>query len=212
MAFRERDAAVIRFLIVPRGRGTEELSQMREGDEAALTGPLGNAWEAFLPPGAKRVALIGGGIGIAPLLAFARELSAPPEKSSPGFDFYAGFRTAFRDGEHCGFPGSLQGGGLVIATEDGSEGRKGRIPDFLEPAGYDAVFACGPESMLEAVAGRCKIPAEGGRTVPCFVSLERYMACGVGACLGCSVQTIKGGRRCCADGPVFPAEDIFFEN
>ncbi|MDR1899381.1 MAG: dihydroorotate dehydrogenase electron transfer subunit [Treponema sp.] len=213
MAYREKDAGLIRFLIAPRGRGTEELSQMREGEEAELTGPLGNAWGGFLPPEARRVALIGGGIGVAPLLAFAQELFAPPEGSpaSPGFDFYAGFRTAFRDDEERRrLLGSLRGKNLVIAAEDGGEGKKGRIPDFLEPAGYDAVFACGPEPMLRAAALRCETPARIGG-VPCFVSLERHMACGVGACLGCTVRSAGGNRRCCADGPIFPAAEVFLD-
>ena len=221
----ERDAGTVRFLIAPRGRGTEELSRMREGEEAELTGPLGNAWAAFLPPEAKHVALVGGGVGIAPLLAFARELSSPPKNLSPGFDFYAGFKTAapgngrFRRGEGAVSPverlvteAARDARQTVIATEDGSRGKKGLIPDFLEPADYDAVFACGPEAMLKALARRCKSSAENGRTVPCFVSLERRMACGVGACLGCTVQTIRGNRRCCADGPIFPVEEVFFED
>jgi NAD(P)H-flavin reductase len=216
-AFWERAAGTVRFLIAPRGRGTEELSRMGEGEEAELTGPLGNAWEAFLPPAAERIALVGGGAGAAPLLAFAGELAAPPEGASPGFrggvvDFYAGFRTAVGD-RLPGLSGFLRRGNLVIATEDGSQGKKGLIPDFLEPADYDAVFACGPEPMLRALARRCKAPAGGGRpAVPCFVSLERRMACGVGACLGCTVRTAGGSRRCCADGPIFPAEEVFFED
>jgi NAD(P)H-flavin reductase len=198
---------------------------MGEGEEAEVTGPLGNAWEGFLPPEAKRVALIAGGVGAAPLLAFARELSAPREKSSPGFDFYAGFKTAvpgnerFRRRRDAVSPvewlvtGAVQDARqTLIATEDGSQGKKGRIPDFLEPADYDAVFACGPEAMLKAVARRCKTPAKGGRAVPCFVSLERHMACGVGACLGCTVRTATGNRRCCADGPIFSAGDVFLED
>jgi NAD(P)H-flavin reductase len=205
---------------------------MKEGEEADLTGPLGNAWERFLPPGAKHIALVGGGIGIAPLLAFARELSAPPGGSSPGFDFYAGFRTAApgsggsRPGGAAVFPverlvaeAAPDARQTVIATEDGSQGKKGRIPDFLEPEDYDAVFACGPEAMLGAVARRCKAPGkrpadgtEDGRAVPCFVSLERHMACGVGACLGCTVRTLRGNRRCCADGPIFSVEEVFFED
>jgi NAD(P)H-flavin reductase len=222
-AFWERDAKTLRFLIAPRGRGTEELSLMKEGEEAELTGPLGNAWEAFLPSKAKRVALAGGGAGIAPLLAFAGELSAPPEGSSPGFDFYAGFRTAAPESGRLGrrrgavspverlvMEAAPAAGQTVIATEDGSAGKKGLIPDFLEPADYDAVFACGPEAMLKALARRCKSPAGG--PVPCFVSLERHMACGVGACLGCTVRTAAGNRRCCADGPIFPAEEVFFED
>jgi NAD(P)H-flavin reductase len=205
----------VRFFIARRGRGTEELADMALEEQAELSGPLGNAWGDFLPPAGKAIALIGGGIGVAPLLAFAAELAETPRP----FDFYAGFKTASLDeGRFRQKPGEfspakilVRGGAFnarqtIIATEDGSEGSKGLIPAFLDPAGYGAVYACGPEPMLKAAADICRKAA-----VPCFISLERRMACGVGACLGCTVQTVKGNRRCCADGPVFPAEDIHFD-
>jgi NAD(P)H-flavin reductase len=195
----------LRFLIALRGRGTEELSQMRIDEEAELIGPLGNCWEDFLPKTAHgaTIALIGGGIGVAPLEALAAVL---PRDS---FDFLAGFRTGFKNAEERNTllgPAALSSPQLIIATEDGSEGLKGRIPDFLNTAKYTAVYACGPEPMLKATAARCK---EAG--LPCFISMERRMACGAGACLGCTVQTVHGNRRCCADGPIFPAEEIIFD-
>jgi NAD(P)H-flavin reductase len=196
----------VRFLAARRGGGTAELLDMRPGEEAELTGPLGNGWGNFLPPAAGILALISGGVGIAPLLALAPELSG----AGRPFDFYAGFK----DAPSGGGPSPVRGlcaeispppRKLVLATEDGSEGRRGRIPDFFEPAAYRAVYACGPEPMLRAVAEKC---AAAG--VPCYISLERRMACGVGACLGCAVETSGGNRRCCADGPVFPGEEIYF--
>jgi NAD(P)H-flavin reductase len=198
-------------LIVLRGRGTIELKELRPGEFAALTGPLGNRWADFVNPEnrieygtkfhainddgeAKPIALIGGGIGIAPLAAYAAELPAGT------YDFYAGFRsTSF------GLEG-IAPRSLVVASEDGSEGSKGRIPDFLEAAKYRAVYVCGPEPMLRSSAAACK--AAG---VFCVISMERRMACGAGACLGCTVATVKGNRRCCADGPVFNAEEVLFE-
>ncbi|MDR3145063.1 MAG: dihydroorotate dehydrogenase electron transfer subunit [Treponema sp.] len=188
-----RTAGFVRFLIALRGRGTEDLAAMVPGEEAELTGPLGNAWgDMAVPAGPGPIALVGGGIGIAPLAAFAAELAEGT------FDLYAGFRSR---------PFGLEGlgGKPVIATEDGSEGSRGRIPDLVDPAAYRAVYACGPEPMLRAVAASCK--AAG---VPCFVGLERRMACGVGACLGCTVETAGGNRRCCVDGPVFDAGEVFF--
>jgi NAD(P)H-flavin reductase len=178
------------------------LAALRDGDEVELTGPLGNAWGDFLPPPGKPAALIGGGIGIAPLLAFAGEI---PEQ---GFDFYAGFRTLRGAEEREGLLGAVWSRARkgVIATEDGTAGSKGRIPDLLDPAGYAAVYACGPEPMLRAVAASAK---QAG--IPCFISLERHMACGVGACLGCTVRTARGNRRCCADGPIFNAEEVCFD-
>jgi NAD(P)H-flavin reductase len=136
---------------------------------------------------------MGGGIGIAPLAAFAAELA--PET----YDFYAGFRSA-----SFGL-GDLKPRSLVTAIEDDGGGLRGRIPDFLDPAKYRAVYACGPEPMLRAVAAAC-----GKAGVPCFISLERRMACGTGACLGCTVKTLGGNRRCCTDGPVFPAGELVF--
>ncbi|MDR2403256.1 MAG: dihydroorotate dehydrogenase electron transfer subunit [Spirochaetaceae bacterium] len=190
--FGSTSGGFLRFLIALRGRGTEDLAAMGRGEEAELTGPLGNAWgDMALPAGPGPVALVGGGIGIAPLAAFAAELAEGT------FDFYAGFKSR---------PFGLEGLSRkpVIATEDGSEGSCGRIPDFMDPAGYRAVYACGPEPMLQAVAASCSVAG-----VPCFVSLERRMACGVGACLGCTVETAGCNRRCCADGPIFSAGEVF---
>jgi NAD(P)H-flavin reductase len=202
----------VRFLVALRGRGTRELADMAFEDEAELTGPLGNSWGDFLPPGGA-LALVGGGIGTAPLLAFAGELAG-----ARTFDLYAGFKSASLDGRRFRQkPGILSPAETLvadaargarqtrIATEDGLAGHRGRIPGFFDPAGYGAVFACGPEPMLKAVAEKCRAAA-----VPCFVSLERRMACGVGACLGCTVETASGNRRCCADGPIFPAGEILF--
>jgi NAD(P)H-flavin reductase len=183
---------------------------LRVGEEAELTGPLGNSWPLELFPSGP-VALVSGGIGIAPLLALAAEIGRKPggivDESADYvvsknfvFDFYAGFRSG-------SFGQKLKARTLVLATEDGSEGKKGRVTDFFKPGGYKGVFACGPEPMLKKVANIC---ADGG--VPCFISVEKHMACGVGACLGCTVRTTGGNRRCCVDGPVFNAEELQFED
>jgi NAD(P)H-flavin reductase len=203
VAFRE--SGVLRFLIARRGKGTEELAAMRTGERAELSGPLGNAWGDFVTTGKRPIALIGGGIGVAPLTAFAAELNA----ALRSFDFYAGFRTRFSTEEaRYGLLGPADNSAqdIIIATDDGSEGRKGRIPDFLDPAQYGAVYVCGPEVMLRAVTARCHSAG-----VPCFISMERRMACGVGACLGCTVKTVHGNRRCCADGPIFNGEEVLFD-
>jgi NAD(P)H-flavin reductase len=204
---------------------------MHIGEIAELSGPLGNAWGDFagpvsgaIPSSAAPIALIGGGIGIAPLAAFAAELAADDAEQDLSkqvlFDFYAGLRTNFKNSEErfdiLG-PGALYAKNLIIATADGNrsknggESKKGRIPDFLDPAKYAAVFACGPEPMLKAVAAKCK---QAG--TPCFISRERRMACGVGACLGCAIKTtaVNGEpkvRHCCADGPIFNAEEVIFD-
>jgi NAD(P)H-flavin reductase len=207
----------VQFLVAARGRGTLELSEMGPGEYAQLIGPLGNAWEDFIPVinpngriNKKPVALVGGGMGIAPLEAIIAEYPYPYNN----FDFYAGFKTGFANKEEKnGILGPASEAesnpakgetGLIIATEDGSEGVKGLITDFVELKKYSAVCACGPEPMLRKIVEKCK-----AADVPCFVSLERRMACGVGACLGCTVKTVTGNRRCCADGPIFKAEDVF---
>ncbi|MDR2485677.1 MAG: dihydroorotate dehydrogenase electron transfer subunit [Treponema sp.] len=183
----------VHFLIAKRGRGTEELTRINPGERAELIGPLGNAWGDLLPNEGP-IALVGGGAGVAPMTAFAGELG------DRAYDFYGGFKSASFGLE------SVHPLSLIIAGEDGSAGRRGRISDFLEPAKYRAVYACGPEPMLKAVAGSCN---KAG--VPCFVSLERRMACGVGACLGCTIKTVWGSRRCCADGPIFNAAEVIFD-
>jgi NAD(P)H-flavin reductase len=136
---------------------------------------------------------VGGGIGIAPLAALGDELGG-------GFDLYAGFKS----GSYGLEPLRERADTLVIASEDGAEGRWGRVPDFVDYPRCSRVFACGPLPMLRAVAERC-----GAAGVPCYISMEASMACGVGACLGCTLKTVKGNRRCCADGPIFRAEEIF---
>jgi NAD(P)H-flavin reductase len=221
-------APALGFLVSVRGTGTKELSRMRAGDRAELTGPLGNAWADFPAgkiPAGRIPALAGGGAGIAPLLALAGELAG--NGTGRAFDFYAGFRESFAC-ENLPEEAFLARK-TVIAFEGGLGGKaprrrgwaaakrrpggrlspsiqiqSGRILDFLDPADYSAVYACGPEPMLRALAARC-----GEAAVPCYVSVERRMACGVGACLGCAVETSGGNRRCCADGPIFPAGEIY---
>jgi NAD(P)H-flavin reductase len=204
----------LRFLIAVRGRGTRELAAMRAGESAGLSGPLGNRWEDFLPPetggggggGGKAVALVAGGVGIAPLSALAARF---PDRE---FDYYLGVRNAFKNAdEEAAFLGeaALHHRRLLVASEKGGGGggeRRGLVTGFFNPAEYSLVFACGPAAMLKAVAALCREAA-----VPCRVSLERRMACGVGACLGCAVTAGGIRRRCCADGPIFRAEELVFD-
>ena len=199
---RNEPGGIVRFYVTRRGRGSRELSELRPGEEAELTGPLGNSWPLGLFPVDSQkwkepgvFALVGGGAHLASLLPLAAELKKRP------FDFYAGFRTGSFGLE------SLKPRALIISTEDGSQGVKGHILDFFNTSGYSAVFACGPESMLKALSEIC---TAGG--IPCFVSTERKMACGVGACLGCKVKTTKGDQRCCTYGPIFNVEEVCFDD
>jgi len=197
----ESDTVV--FLIAKIGRGTAELASMRTGEEIELIGPLGNAWVDFLPDvNEKPIALIGGGLGIAPLNALLCE------ETGHNFDLYAGFKTGFKSMEEkAAFLGpAINAQKIILASEDGKTGQKGLILDFLEPEKYAAVCACGTKLMLKAVAEKCI-----SKGVPCFISMESRMACGVGACLGCAIKTVNGNRRCCADGPIFKAEEVIFD-
>jgi len=199
-------ADTISFLIAKIGRGTAELASMRIGEEVELIGPRGNAWADFLPDEknvTKPIALIGGGLGIAPLHAL---LCEAPERN---FDLYAGFKNGFKSMEEKAalLGPAIDAQKIILASEDGKTGQKGLILDFLEPEKYAAVCACGTLAMLKAVAKKCI-----SKGVPCFISMESRMACGVGACLGCAIKTVNGNRRCCADGPIFKAEEVIFND
>jgi len=203
-----RRSDTVSFLIAIIGKGTRELASVRTGEEVELIGPSGNAWTDFLPNVSAggveppSIALVGGSLGIAPLNALLGE--------TPGhvFDLYAGFKNGFKSTEerYAILWPDLGARNVIIASEDGKTGQKGLITDFLEPEKYAAVCACGPKPMLKAVAEKCM--AKG---VPCFVSMDNRMACGVGACLGCTIKTVHGNRRCCADGPIFKAEEVVFD-
>ena len=193
------ESGILKFVIAIRGKGTQELAHFRTGEKAFLTGPLGRGWLDVSRSMPGRIALISGGVGIAPLACLAQELSAIDSNVQGGVvDFFAGFRNKPYGLEN------IKANKITISSEDGSEGLKGYITDFFVPDSYDMVFSCGPEPMLISIAEKCKSAA-----VKCFISLERHMACGTGACLGCTVETRSNNQRCCSEGPVFNAEDIF---
>ncbi|GHV83323.1 dihydroorotate dehydrogenase B (NAD(+)), electron transfer subunit [Spirochaetia bacterium] len=193
---------VVQFFVTVRGKGTEEIALLKKHDEILLTGPLGNCWKDFLPVSAKKIALVSGGVGIAPMACFSEELDG----SNIKFDFFAGFKKLNKD-ELISIVGRMiYSGNVSVITENGGSDKRGFVTDFIKPKDYDAVYACGPQPMLKALCDMCA--ADG---VPCFISMEKRMACGVGACLGCTVTTKHGNKRCCADGSIFNAEDICFE-
>lgn len=218
------DADSITFLILRKGAGTAELCALREGDLLDLVGPVGNTFrnpaelirsaesgtssdgtvlsEGEIAairslPALPRIAVIGGGIGVAPVAGFALAPASSGGLSGLPFDFFASFRNA---------PYALEGlpeasRALRVTTEDGSAGTKGMLPAVFNPADYDLVYACGPTPMLKYVKDSCALSLA-------YVSLERRMACGAGACLGCTIETVFGNRRCCVDGPVFNAAEV----
>ncbi|MFO7600890.1 MAG: dihydroorotate dehydrogenase electron transfer subunit [Candidatus Desulfacyla sp.] len=195
------DLVLVLYRVV--GRGTRILSDAREGELLQVLGPLG---KGFVPPKAGRHAILAaGGMGLAPLLFLSRAMA--PET----YTFFAGFGSADQvvGADELGFSGME----MRISTDDGSAGHHGLVTELLEkgPAGLSGdggmVFSCGPLPMLKAVAA---ITHE--RAVPCQVSLEAAMACGLGACQGCAVKAAPGKDRAywhvCQDGPVFDATDV----
>jgi dihydroorotate dehydrogenase electron transfer subunit len=135
--------------------------------------------------------MVGGGAGIAPLYLGAKQY----RDAGCTVDLYLGFSgAAILTTEYRKIADSL--------TVDVG----GFITDAVDPSGYDAVFTCGPEIMMKALWEKCKSAGTGDKL---FVSLEARMACGVGACYGCSRKTIGGNKKVCKDGPVFPAQEVF---
>lgn len=198
----ETDAGKGALRIVYRiaGAGTREFSGYGAGDRISLLGNLGNGFPLEKGNG-KRVFLMGGGIGVPPILELAKRLEA--EKR-----IIAGYR----DGNLFLKKDLEKYGTLYAATEDGSAGTKGNVMDAVRENGLEAdvIFACGPMPMLRAIKTYA-----GQRGIPAYISLEEHMACGVGACLGCVVKTKEidhhshvHNARICTDGPVFEAQDV----
>ena len=180
------------------GEGTRYFAQLTPGDEVSVMGPLGNSFpvEAYQD---ARVLLVGGGIGIPPMLCCGRALAKPV--------FAVGYRS-----ESYLLDELLSVGEVHVATEDGSLGVKGNVLDAIrqEKIACDAVFACGPKPMLAALKAWA---AEEG--LPLYISMEERMACGIGACLACVAKTTDTdghshvkNTRICKDGPVFEAGAI----
>ncbi len=185
----------LEFLLEAIGPGTARLGTLAEGEDAWVVGPLGIGFAD--PASGGRALLVGGGIGVAPLVIWERTLQ---ERGMPARTLL-GFRNdAFAQAAR------LFEGELAVATDDGSgPGHHGLVTDLLEEhlAPGDEVYACGPPPMLEAVRRIC-----AARSVPAQLALEAGMACGFGACFGCVVRTRHGYRRLCVDGPVVAAADL----
>ncbi|MCR4443339.1 MAG: dihydroorotate dehydrogenase electron transfer subunit [Peptococcaceae bacterium] len=202
---RENDSIALVYQVV--GRGTELLSRVPAGREIEVVGPLGNGFS--WPETARNVALIGGGAGVAPLVALAVELV----KRGKTVHALLGARSK---NQLYGEQDFIELGCRVrVATEDGSCGYRGMVTDLLDALNsqmrLDMVYCCGPPAMSKAVAAKT---IEAG--VPCQVSLEERMGCGIGACLGCVCKVRgEGGqpayKRVCRDGPVFTGNEVIFD-
>ena len=173
------------------GEGTEALSRLETGTMLDALNGLGNGYDVDACGNSPLV--IGGGVGIPPLYGLTKALlrAGKAPKVVVGFNT---FEEVFLldEFEDLEVP-------VTVATADGSFGVKGFVTDAL-PENYDSFFACGPEPMLKAVYQKCNAPGQ--------LSLEQRMACGFGACMGCTIQTNHGPRRVCKDGPVFRKEEL----
>jgi len=190
----------LRIVYRVAGKGTVEFATYRAGETVDILGCLGNSFPVQEGAG-KKVFLMGGGIGVPPILELARQMEADKQ-------IIVGYRneqTFLREDLE-------QNGKVYIATEDGSVGSKGNVMDAIRENGLEAevIFACGPMPMLRAIK---QYAEEKG--IPAYISLEEHMACGVGACLGCVVKTKEvdhhshvHNARICTDGPVFEAKEV----
>jgi len=201
----DKENAILEFIFQEKGKGTKILSTKREGELIDIVGPLG--FGTFKYSNYEKIAIIGGGIGIFPLYELAK--NAQQERIS--VNTYLGFRNKelvvledeFRQVSN----------NLIITTDDGSYAEKGFAIDFLkkdiEEGKIDSIYACGPLPMLKAVR---QLAIEND--IPCQISLEEKMACGLGVCLGCAVKTARSPKdtpeywHVCKAGPVFQAKEV----
>ncbi|HAN50793.1 MAG TPA: dihydroorotate dehydrogenase electron transfer subunit [Lachnospiraceae bacterium] len=204
-----RDAGTIRTVYRVAGKGTEELTHLMRDDKIRIMAPLGNGY----PLQGGRTLLIGGGIGIPPMLELAKELSgvgrldgvSHPALSVTSVLGYRNDRMFLKD-EFENY------GKVYIATDDGSYGTHGTVIDAIHEhmLTADVIYACGPKPMLRGVKEFAM-----KNQIRCYLSLEERMACGVGACLGCVCKSTKvddhskvKNKRVCTDGPVFEAQEV----
>ena len=195
---------MLRLVYRTVGPGTNEFADYHAGTEISLLGPLGNGFPVEKAAG-KRVFLIGGGIGIPPMLQLSKEIKkagqAYCELSVLGYRNELFLNTDLEKYSQ-----------VYVATEDGSAGTKGTVLDAIKEKGLsgDVIFACGPMPMLRAIKEYA-----AANNMEAYISLEEHMACGVGACLGCVCKTKNvdahshvHNSRICTDGPVYNAEEV----
>ena len=189
----------VTFCYQIKGEGTQKLKMMGAGTRLNVLMPLGNGF--FVEENEKKVALVGGGVGVFPLISVLREYGQTKEISA-----YIGYRNA---GAVCGVEEFQKATKFVGVTDDGRYGEKMNavqafVADLEKGNRPDVVLACGPTPMLRAL--KALVEKEG---LTCFVSLEERMACGIGACLVCVCDMTDGKRaRVCKDGPVFNATEV----
>lgn len=202
----DQEKTALRIVYRVAGKGTEEFSHYKPGRRVWLLGVLGNGYPMDAAEGKDSILLMGGGIGIPPLVELAKQLRM--RKPQTKITAAVGYRSSdlFLTEELS------QYADVLIASEDGTVGVKGNVMDAIANAGIkaDIIFSCGPMPMLKAI----KKYAEA-EEIPAYISLEERMACGVGACLGCVCKTTHkdphshvNNARICTDGPVFEAREV----
>ncbi len=188
-------SSTIVLLIRIAGKGTRQLSKLTKGELVNLIYPLGKGFDCE----GNNVLLVGGGVGVAPLLFLAKSFSAKGVRPK----ILLGYRSAE---QLIDLPEFDCYGEKFIATQDGSYGEKAMVTEHsIFKKQFDYVYTCGPTPMMRAVAESCK-----QRGIECFVSLENKMACGIGACLCCVQQTTSGHKCTCTEGPVFNSEEVIW--
>lgn len=196
----DKEKGALRIVYRIAGKGTDEFSKMQAGDKIEIMGPMGNGFPLDKATG-KRIFLMGGGIGVPPMVQTAKDVDAD-------VTVIAGYRNS-----EIFLKEELEANGkLVVATEDGSVGTKGNVMDAIRENKLEAdvIFACGPTPMLRAI----KNYAEENEIL-CYISMEEKMACGVGACLACVCKSKEvdshshvHNKRVCKDGPVFLSTEV----
>ena len=179
------------------GRGTEAMSRLLPGEKLDLLTGLGNGFHT--KNGGEHPLLIGGGIGVPPLYLLAKRLVSEGKRPTVALGFN-GVEQAILQERFAAL-----GIKVLIATMDGSQGERGFVTQAIQKnaVDYDFFYACGPEPMLKAVCETCNTPGE--------LSFEARMACGFGACMGCTCKTKLGNKRVCCDGPVFSKEEVLWQ-
>lgn len=201
----EKDEGIVEFIFQVKGQGTEILSSKKVGDKIDILGPLG--FGTFKYENYEKISVIGGGIGVFPLY----ELSKCAKNDNKNVNIYLGFRN--KDFVVLEEEFKKVSDKLVITTDDGTYGEAGFAINLLkqdiEKEKPDCIYACGPLPMLKAVR---ELAME--KNIPCQISLEERMGCGIGACLGCAVKTAKSPAEApeywhvCKGGPVFEAKEV----
>lgn len=198
---REKGTLRLVYRVTGEGTGTEEFSRLKAGDTVKILGPLGNG---FTVVSGKKAFLIGGGIGVPPMLQLAKEMKASGEDIQVVMGYRNSDTFLLEEFEEVAE--------TFVATEDGSLGTKGNVIDAIksEKLNADIIYTCGPTPMLRAL----KAYAEENN-MECYISMEERMACGIGACLACvcksrekDAHTNVNNKRICKEGPVFNAKEV----